>query len=78
VIPRTIRASIASHGGEGASRDVTTSAIQRLGTEIVAAYTRQPQTDEELAGLDLATRALVAEEPWCLPPAWRTTRLSTK
>ena len=32
--------------------------------EIVAAYRRQPQTDEELAGLDDATRALIHEEPW--------------
>jgi metal-responsive CopG/Arc/MetJ family transcriptional regulator len=37
---------------------------QRIGAEIVAGYTRQPQTEEELAGLDLETRSLVAEEPW--------------
>jgi hypothetical protein len=37
---------------------------QRVGTEIVNAYRRQPQTDEELAGLDNATRALIEEEPW--------------
>jgi len=30
----------------------------------VDAYRRLPQTDEELAGLDEATRALVNEEPW--------------
>jgi Arc/MetJ-type ribon-helix-helix transcriptional regulator len=35
-----------------------------IGAEIVAAYRRRPQTGEELAGLDQATRALVAEEPW--------------
>lgn len=35
-----------------------------VGAEIVDAYRRQPQTDEELAGLDAATRALVEEEPW--------------
>ncbi len=35
-----------------------------IGAEIVHAYSRQPQTDEELAGLEQATRALVAEEPW--------------
>ena len=37
---------------------------RRIGDEIADAYRRQPQTDEELAGLDQATRALVAEEPW--------------
>lgn len=37
---------------------------RRIGAQIVEAYRRQPQTDEELAGLDAATRALVAEEPW--------------
>jgi metal-responsive CopG/Arc/MetJ family transcriptional regulator len=37
---------------------------RRVGEEIVAAYRRQPQTDEELAGLDDATRALIHEEPW--------------
>jgi Arc/MetJ-type ribon-helix-helix transcriptional regulator len=37
---------------------------RRIGAEIVAGYERQPQTDEELAGLDAATRALIAEEPW--------------
>ena len=37
---------------------------QRVGSAIVNAYRRRPQTDEELAGLDEATRALVNEEPW--------------
>ncbi len=37
---------------------------ERLGAEIADAYRRQPQSEEELAGLDQATRALVAEEPW--------------
>ena len=37
---------------------------ERIGATIVEAYRRQPQTDEELAGLDEATRALVSEEPW--------------
>ncbi len=37
---------------------------ERVGAAIVAAYRSQPQTDEELAGLDDATRALVDEEPW--------------
>jgi Arc/MetJ-type ribon-helix-helix transcriptional regulator len=36
----------------------------RIGMAIVDAYRGQPQTDEELAGLDDATRALVREEPW--------------
>ncbi len=31
---------------------------------IVEAYRRHPQDDEELAGLDEATRALIKEEPW--------------
>jgi Arc/MetJ-type ribon-helix-helix transcriptional regulator len=37
---------------------------RQVGAAIVDAYRRQPQTDEELAGLDDATRALVGEEPW--------------
>jgi metal-responsive CopG/Arc/MetJ family transcriptional regulator len=37
---------------------------RRVGAEIVAGYERQPQTHDELAGLDEATRALIAEEPW--------------
>jgi Arc/MetJ-type ribon-helix-helix transcriptional regulator len=36
----------------------------RIDAQIVEAYTRQPQTEAELAGLDLETRSLVAEEPW--------------
>jgi Arc/MetJ-type ribon-helix-helix transcriptional regulator len=36
----------------------------RVGAAIVDAYRRQPQTEDELAGLDDATRALVDEEPW--------------
>jgi Arc/MetJ-type ribon-helix-helix transcriptional regulator len=35
-----------------------------IGAKIVGAYTSRPQTEEELAGLDAATRALVDEEPW--------------
>jgi Arc/MetJ-type ribon-helix-helix transcriptional regulator len=35
-----------------------------VGAAIVAAYRRQPQGADELAGLDEATRALVNEEPW--------------
>jgi Arc/MetJ-type ribon-helix-helix transcriptional regulator len=37
---------------------------REIGANIVDAYRRQPQTEEELAGLDAATRALVEEEPW--------------
>jgi Arc/MetJ-type ribon-helix-helix transcriptional regulator len=37
---------------------------QRVGAEIVDAYRRAPQTEEELSGLDYATRALIEEEPW--------------
>jgi Arc/MetJ-type ribon-helix-helix transcriptional regulator len=36
----------------------------RIGTEIVAGYTRLPETDEELAQAEQATRALIEEEPW--------------
>ncbi len=35
-----------------------------IGAQIVNAYRRQPQTADELAGLDQATRALIEEEPW--------------
>ena len=35
-----------------------------VGQRIVEAYRRQPQTSDELAGLQEATRALVDEEPW--------------
>lgn len=37
---------------------------RRVGAEIVAAYRSQPQTEEELAGLDRTTRAMIDEEPW--------------
>ena len=36
----------------------------RIGEEITEGYRRQPQTDEELAGLGQATRSMVEEEPW--------------
>jgi Arc/MetJ-type ribon-helix-helix transcriptional regulator len=36
----------------------------RIGAEIVAGYTRCPETDEELAQAEQATRALIEEEPW--------------
>lgn len=35
-----------------------------VGARIVEAYRRRPQTDEELAGLDASTRAMIEEEPW--------------
>lgn len=35
-----------------------------VGERIADAYARRPQTDDELAGLDASTRALVEEEPW--------------
>lgn len=37
---------------------------QRVGEDIAEAYRRLPQSEEELAGIRDATRALVAEEPW--------------
>lgn len=37
---------------------------QQTGRSIVEGYRRQPQDQEELAGLDEATRALIEEEPW--------------
>lgn len=36
----------------------------RIGAEIVAGYIRCPETDEELAQAEQATRALIEEEPW--------------
>jgi len=35
-----------------------------IGEEIVAGYRRLPQSDEELAGIDERTRAMIEEEPW--------------
>jgi Arc/MetJ-type ribon-helix-helix transcriptional regulator len=48
----------------GLERLVDQSRRQEVGAAIVEAYTRQPQTPQELAGIDEATRALVDEEPW--------------
>jgi Arc/MetJ-type ribon-helix-helix transcriptional regulator len=48
----------------GLERLVDEHQRRRVGAEIVAAYRRLPQTDDELAGLDEATRALIREEPW--------------
>jgi hypothetical protein len=36
----------------------------RIGAQIADAYRHQPQTAEELAGLERATRALVDDQPW--------------
>ena len=35
-----------------------------IGARIIDGYRRQPQTADELAGIDQATSALIAEEPW--------------
>jgi metal-responsive CopG/Arc/MetJ family transcriptional regulator len=35
-----------------------------IGEQIAAAYRRHPQTEDEIAGLDASTRALIEEEPW--------------
>jgi Arc/MetJ-type ribon-helix-helix transcriptional regulator len=48
----------------GLERLVDQQRRRQVGNAIVDAYRRRPQTDEELAGLDEATRALVDEEPW--------------
>ncbi|MCZ7588015.1 MAG: ribbon-helix-helix domain-containing protein [Gaiella sp.] len=37
---------------------------ERIGREIVEAYTRMPQTDEEIAWAEEAARRMIAEEPW--------------
>ncbi len=37
---------------------------ERIGFAIVESYRRHPQTEEELAGIEEATRALIEEEPW--------------
>jgi len=37
---------------------------RRIGAEIVAGYERCPETDEELAQAERATRELIEEEPW--------------
>jgi Arc/MetJ-type ribon-helix-helix transcriptional regulator len=37
---------------------------QQTGQAIVDAYQQHPQREDELAGLNEATRALVEEEPW--------------
>jgi Arc/MetJ-type ribon-helix-helix transcriptional regulator len=48
----------------GLERLVEDHRRRRIGAEIVAGYERQPETDEELAQAERATRALIEEEPW--------------
>lgn len=48
----------------GLERLVDQHRRRRIGKEIADAYRRRPQSAEELAGLDEATRALVSEDPW--------------
>lgn len=35
-----------------------------IGRAIVTGYRRVPQTEDEVAGADEATRRMIAEEPW--------------
>jgi Arc/MetJ-type ribon-helix-helix transcriptional regulator len=37
---------------------------ERIGREIVDAYTRMPLTEEELAGAEESLEEMIAEEPW--------------
>jgi len=37
---------------------------REIGRQIAEGYERIPQTEEELAGIDDATRAMIWEEPW--------------
>jgi len=48
----------------GLERLVEEHRRRRIGAEIVAGYTRHPETDEELAQAEKMTRALIEEEPW--------------
>jgi Arc/MetJ-type ribon-helix-helix transcriptional regulator len=48
----------------GLERLVDEHRRRRVGMAIVDAYRRLPQTEDELAGLEEATRALINEEPW--------------
>ena len=48
----------------GLERLVEEHRRRRIGAEIVEGYTRHPETDEELAQAQTATRALIEEEPW--------------
>lgn len=35
-----------------------------VGRSIVAAYENEPQTETELAGIERASRQMIADEPW--------------
>jgi Arc/MetJ-type ribon-helix-helix transcriptional regulator len=48
----------------GLERLVDEDRRRRIGAEIADAYRQRPQAGEELSGLEAATRALIAEEPW--------------
>lgn len=37
---------------------------RQIGERIVEAYRRMPQSEDELAGIDASTKALIDEEPW--------------
>lgn len=64
LVARGIAASRSEAVRLGLEQLVDSHRRQRIGAEIVDGYRRQPQTDEELAGLDAATRSLIADEPW--------------
>ena len=48
----------------GLERFVDAARRRRVGAQIADAYRQQPQTEDELAGLDRATRALIEEDAW--------------
>ena len=48
----------------GLERMIDEHRRRAVGERIAEAYRRIPETTDELAGLDAATRALVEEEPW--------------
>ncbi len=37
---------------------------ERIGAEIVAAYCAHPQDEQEVGWSDVATRRMIADEPW--------------
>ncbi len=48
----------------GLERLVDRQRREQIARRIVEAYQREPQTDEELAGLEASTRALIHGAPW--------------
>jgi Arc/MetJ-type ribon-helix-helix transcriptional regulator len=48
----------------GLERIVDEVERRRIGQEIVEAYRRMPQTDEELAWADEAAVRMISDEPW--------------